>query len=176
MKKIILARHGEGTGGQKKLVQSKTDLLTEKGIKQATELANYLKNGKINHIVSSPSFRTLQTATVVASIHELPVLIMDELIEIDFGSMKGQPAEDLSIEKAIELGHGENPELVFERVKQGWNKIINSELEGTILVVTYRSILSAIEAVRNGGSVQDFLNNRKDNEGLNFGYWKEIVL
>ena len=176
MKKIILARHGEGTAGQKKLVQSRTDLLTEKGIKQAAELANYLKSGKIDHIVSSPSFRTLQTATVVAAIHELPVSIMNELIEIDFGSMIGQPAEGLSIEKAMELGHGENPDLVFERVKQGWNKIINSEWEGTMLVVSHRSILSAIEAIRNGGSVQDFLNNRKDNDGLSFGYWKEINL
>ena len=176
MKKIILARHGEGTAGQKKLVQSRTDLLTEKGIKQAAELASYLKSGEIDHIVSSPSFRTLQTATVVAAIHELPVSIMNELIEIDFGSMIGQPAEGLSIEKAMELGHGENPDLVFERVKQGWNKIINSEWEGTMLVVSHRSILSAIEAIRNGGSVQDFLNNRKDNDGLSFGYWKEINL
>ena len=176
MKKIIFARHGEGAGGQKKVVQSRTDLLTEKGIKQAAELANYLKSGKIDHIVSSPSFRTLQTATVVAAIHELPVSTMNELIEIDFGTMKGQSAGELSIEEIMELGQGETPELVFERVKQGWNKIINSEWEGTMLVVSHRSILSAIEAVRNRGSVQDFLNNRKDNDGLSFGYWKEFIL
>jgi broad specificity phosphatase PhoE len=176
MRTIILARHGEGMGGLNKLVQSKEDLLTEKGIRQAKELAGYLKGKGINHIMASPSFRTLQTATIAAAEFEIPVSAVNELIEIDFGSMTGKPAGDLTIEQAMEMGKGETPDQVFHRVKLGWQKILKEKWQGILLVVTHRSILSAIDTILKGGTVEDFLSARKGNNELSFGYWKEIII
>ena len=60
---ILLTRHGQTEWNLLKKVQGKADIeLNEKGIQQAEETRDFLKNEKIDLILCSPLKRALQTA------------------------------------------------------------------------------------------------------------------
>ncbi len=176
--KIILARHGETNAGKNKIVQGFSDVLTEKGKAQSGELAEFLKNKGITKIISSAHLRAKETAEVVAQKLNLDIEFWEEFNGIDFGDIAGMPQipGKLAIERSTEAGTGENTRQVFKRVEKGWERLKQEESDGKILVVAHRSILSALEAVRNGKNETTFLDNRRKNENADFGYWGEITV
>lgn len=63
---ILLTRHGQTEWNLLKKVQGKADIeLNEKGIKQAEETRDSLKNEKIDLILCSPLKRAIQTAEII---------------------------------------------------------------------------------------------------------------
>lgn len=63
---ILLTRHGQTEWNLLKKVQGKADIeLNEKGIQQAEETRDFLKNEKIDLILCSPLKRALQTAEII---------------------------------------------------------------------------------------------------------------
>jgi probable phosphoglycerate mutase len=93
MLKIYLARHGQNEDNAKGVLNGHRDLpLTEIGIAQATEIAGNIKEVGLTFdvVLSSPLQRALKTAEIIATVNDLPQpLIVNELIERDFGSMTG---------------------------------------------------------------------------------------
>ncbi|PMP77414.1 MAG: histidine phosphatase family protein [Sulfurihydrogenibium sp.] len=90
MKKIYLCRHGESDYNAKKIVQGHIDTnLTEKGIKQAQSLAEFLKDKNIQKIVSSDLKRAYQTAKTVAEVLGLTVHVDQRIREMHFGTWEG---------------------------------------------------------------------------------------
>ncbi|MGC8868635.1 MAG: histidine phosphatase family protein, partial [Sulfurihydrogenibium sp.] len=90
MKKIYLCRHGESEYNAKKIVQGHIDTnLTEKGIKQAQSLAEFLKDKNIQKIVSSDLKRAYQTAKTVAEVLGLTVHVDQRIREMHFGTWEG---------------------------------------------------------------------------------------
>jgi broad specificity phosphatase PhoE len=70
--------------------------LSSEGIRQADVLGQELKHRfRLTQVVSSPLERALKTAEAIAGPSKLPVVIDDDLTEIDFGAWMGKSFSEL---------------------------------------------------------------------------------
>lgn len=74
-KTIYLIRHCQATG------QAPDAQLTEVGNKQAQDLAEFMQQRQVNHVVSSPFTRAIQSIELVAKQLNLSITIDDRLAE-----------------------------------------------------------------------------------------------
>ena len=94
---LYLVRHGETIDNAHHIMQGQTQgELNEKGIKQAQELAEQLKNEPIDAFVSSDLRRSIHTCEIIAAPHDKPVCITPLLRERDWGAFTGKYIPDLS--------------------------------------------------------------------------------
>ena len=93
---LYLARHGESVSNYKNIFigRSVDPELTEKGIQQASSLAESLKGRRIAAIFSSTLIRAKQTAQIVAYELGLPVYHSEKLIEVGLGLLDGHNIGD----------------------------------------------------------------------------------
>ena len=63
--------------------------LNSLGREQAARLASFLRDEDLDAVVSSPLKRAKLTAEIIASQHELPIEVNEELKEIDVGDFEG---------------------------------------------------------------------------------------
>jgi broad specificity phosphatase PhoE len=86
---FFLVRHGEAESNvnhvASALPEKRKMPLTEKGKKQAAEVASFLANKKIDTILASPLERTRETATIISQVTGVEVLIDDRLHETGLG-------------------------------------------------------------------------------------------
>jgi len=68
--------------------------LTDIGHKQAAAVAEYLSTVHIDHVVSSPMLRALQTAAPLAAMRDDEVEVIDDLKESDHDSNEYLPVEE----------------------------------------------------------------------------------
>ena len=96
--KIILVRHGETHWNKQRRVQGgDSDIeLNDTGLEQARKLATFLRNEPITAIFSSPLQRAIVTAELIASHHQLPVELDQELRELQVGELEGMPVSNLT--------------------------------------------------------------------------------
>lgn len=88
--KIYLARHGETTWNAEDRVCGRTDVpLTEKGMEQARNLAEKMRDLPIDVILSSPLERARRTAQCVADAKGIVCRTEERLIEQDYGIYEG---------------------------------------------------------------------------------------
>lgn len=88
---LIIFRHGETDWNREHRAMGKTDIpLNEVGKQQAKKLAERLSSQHIDAIYSSPLLRAHETANTVASLHNLSVNTLDDLIEMDLGMFEGK--------------------------------------------------------------------------------------
>ena len=109
MLKIYLARHGQDQDNANGILNGHRDEpLTEVGISQAKELADKTKEAGIifDAIYTSPLKRAVDTAHIVAISQGKTEIVLDSLIERNFGIMTGQPHT-----KVLEMCA---PEVLFE--------------------------------------------------------------
>jgi|SRR3989344_3839924 len=83
---IYLIRHGEKTLDGKKL--------TKRGITQAKYLGKYLKNEKIDKIISSDKNRAIQTAEIINNYLKIPNKKDKRIREIHFPAKKGKKYQE----------------------------------------------------------------------------------
>lgn len=94
--KIILVRHGETIWNRENRVQGLSDIeLTERGKKQAEQLAQSLKDETIDVIVSSPLKRAYQTARAIQQFHDVNIEVDRDLLELDQGDFEGLTFREL---------------------------------------------------------------------------------
>lgn len=156
--KVYFVRHGETEWNADKRVQGSGDSpLTEKGISQAEQLAEKLKNHKFDLIVSSPLPRARKTAEIIAEKLDISeIKINSNIAERDFGVLEGKKDEE-SIKSYPEYwdkdGHfidnskvkdGELLDDFFQRVKKGLEELKNLAQTKNIIVVTHKNTLKAI--------------------------------
>jgi probable phosphoglycerate mutase len=85
-------RHGETETNAQRLVAGSLDTaLTEAGRQQALAAAEMLAGEAITAIYSSPLQRARDTAVPVAAKLELPIIIVADLAERNWGVLEGQP-------------------------------------------------------------------------------------
>lgn len=92
---ICLIRHGETNWNKDHLIQGRlNNPLNEEGIKQAHNVSNILKDhdSHFDIIISSPLDRAYLTAQIIKETLNIKrdIIIMDEVIERDFGDAEGQ--------------------------------------------------------------------------------------
>jgi broad specificity phosphatase PhoE len=87
---IILVRHGATDWNLQGRCQGSSDReLSEAGIRQAGQIADALGNEEFGAIYSSHLRRARQTAELISRPHDLPVLIEEDLRELDHGELEG---------------------------------------------------------------------------------------
>jgi broad specificity phosphatase PhoE len=130
--------------------------LNDTGLEQARKLAAFLKNEPIAAILSSPLQRTITTAKIIASQHQLLPEIEQGLRELKVGELEGMPVSNLSTtfsqflmqwwqdRGAMKLPNGES---LIELQQRAW-KVIEGLLEkhkdGTVVVVSHYFVILAI--------------------------------
>jgi len=88
--RIYLARHGETVWNAEGLVSGKSDCeLSEKGRRQAEELAEKAKDVHFDVIIVSPLKRARDTAAAVARAKGMEFTVDERIREIDFGDFEG---------------------------------------------------------------------------------------
>jgi broad specificity phosphatase PhoE len=70
--------------------------LSERGKAQAHALARRLQSVELAAVYASPLERTRQTAELIAVPHGLPVSLLEQVIEIDFGGWVGKTFAELA--------------------------------------------------------------------------------
>lgn len=95
MTRFIIFRHGQTSWNLERRPQGKRDIhLTQLGLSQAEKLGERLQSEKIDVFYSSPLSRSLETTKIVAKHHDKDVVVLDELIEMDFGIFEGKIKAD----------------------------------------------------------------------------------
>ncbi len=162
MLNIYLARHGQDGDNVRGILNGHRDEpLTKKGIEQAHEVANKIKETGIvfDTIYSSPLKRAFKTAEIISkNVSSMKPETEPLLIERDFGVMTGQKIADIekictpNIIKAEIITYFLSPagaETFPDLIKRGktlLDKIQAKHKSGNILVVTHGDIGKMIYA------------------------------
>ena len=148
--RLILVRHGQTEWNQLGRIQGRTDIpLNDTGIMQARAAGEGLSQRRIDAVYSSPMQRAFDTATEIARPHGLPVISLDDIIEIDFGLWEKKTADELKKlypeywndwswhldeEKSANM-QAESAYTILNRVKRALNSIFEENTAGSTAVV-----------------------------------------
>lgn len=146
-------RHGESTGNASGQIQGQLDMpLTERGRQQAQHLANQWASKKMGFekIIASPLLRARETASIIGSKLNLPVLFDRIWMERSFGKLEGLTTEDIFIQQpGLIFQHpyhkpGESGESLFDLLQRASQGIQNlfSLSPGDYLIVSHGAILN----------------------------------
>ncbi|MEI6345901.1 MAG: histidine phosphatase family protein [bacterium] len=166
MLKIYVARHGQNVDNLKGILNGHRDEpLTEKGVEQAHEVADKIKEFAIifNAIYSSPLIRALETAKIISGTLGMSSPQKENLlIERNFGIMTGRMISEIEtmcephIIKTDTITYFLNPEGaetfpdMMNRAEVLLNKIKSVHQSGSILLVCHGDIGKMIYATYYG--------------------------
>ena len=153
MLKIYLGGHGQDMDNAKGILNGRRDeLLSEKGIEQANEVATKIKESGIHfdHVYSSPLQRAHKTAEIITdTLGTKKPEVLEDLIERDFGIMTGKPQSTIkdvcspNIVQSDTICYFLSPEgsetfpQLIERANKVLNEIKARYRNGNILLVTH---------------------------------------
>lgn len=153
--KLYVIRHGEVDINVNCLINARNDsYLNERGIKQAKEAGNIIKNKHIDFIICSPLKRTKETCEYI-NVNKVQVKYDDRLMERDSRSLMYKPISILDksiwydITQDIIYGDNEGFKSVFTRIKDFLNSIVVEYKDKDLLIVTHGDVCKAINAVIN---------------------------
>lgn len=157
-KNIYIIRHCEAEG------QSEDAPLTVKGLEQAEKLSDFFYNKKVDHIISSPFLRAIQTIQPLANRLNLEIQIDNRLSECLLSSM---PMSDW-LDKLhatfdnldLKYSGGESSKEAMDRIVNVVIDSLESGHESTV-IVTHGNIMSLL------------LHHFDKNFG--FEQWKELT-
>lgn len=143
---ICLVRHGETDWNNQRKIQGRKDIpLNEMGSLQAKDCQNYLSKFDWNVIVTSPLQRAKQTAEIINEELQLPIVVMEEFIERDYGEIEGLTIEErLKYFPNSECPSQEKFEVVRERVMSGINRLHELYKNQNIIVVAHGGVIKVL--------------------------------
>jgi len=144
-------RHGATDWNLQGRCQGSTDRdLSDVGVRQAKQIAELLSEEEIHAVYSSHLRRARQTAERISQPHNLPVLIEQEVRELDHGELEGLTFNEIKANYAdflvrwrsepaeICVPGGERLADVAERAWNGLNQIVQRHADAErILVVSH---------------------------------------
>jgi probable phosphoglycerate mutase len=102
---IILIRHGQTTSNAARLLVGQSDpALTDLGERQAMALRPYLAS--VVEVWTSPLQRARSTAAL--ALPEIPALVKESFVEVNYGSLDGQPLSLVTEEQWRAFEHDHN--------------------------------------------------------------------
>ncbi len=133
---LFLVRHGENEWTKRGALAGRTPAvaLNDKGLEQAQQVAQRLKEQPISAIYSSPLLRCLETAQPLADALKLPVSIDPGILEVDYGDWRGGDLKEL----------GKRPEWQLVQIFPGGFRFPGGE---TLREVQNR-VITALERIR----------------------------
>jgi probable phosphoglycerate mutase len=147
---ILLVRHGETDWNLERRVQGHSDQpLNATGRAQAQALADELADEPIDAVYSSDLARAHETARLVAATHGLPVVVLPELREKDFGTWEGLTDDEVRVRfpdasPGGRWGDGETYEQMSSRVVAALQRIASQHPDGRVLVVAHGGPVRAV--------------------------------
>ncbi|HSE80061.1 MAG TPA: histidine phosphatase family protein [Gaiellaceae bacterium] len=161
MTTIYLARHGESDWNAELRWQGHADRpLTERGRRQAAELADRLADVVLAALYSSDLERARATARIVAEARRMDVVVLPELREIDVGSWSGLTRAEAEerfpaayrrwADGAQGWDDGETYEQMTERVVRAILNIAQAHPGDSVLVVAHGGPIRALHATALG--------------------------
>ncbi len=122
--------------------------LSEEGMRQAEAMKTLFSNIAIDHVISSPYQRAIDTISGVAAMNGLPIKTKNNLRERqitdgpikDFESFTERQWQD----RDYKLQNGESLNEVQKRATQAVEDILKSHQDKTIMIGTHGTFLSAI--------------------------------
>jgi broad specificity phosphatase PhoE len=183
--KYIFVRHGKTHFNEIQLKQGWCDSpLTKQGIKEIENMAEQLKDYKIDAAYTSPILRAKNTAQIILKNHSVLLNEDGRLKEVNFGLLEGLPClfvDKLQLESSNWLDdlqmdytgyEGENVEDVIQRHFELLNDIEKKfQDDDTILLIAYsapeaENILKSIFG--HGCSLYAFIKTLLKNQKLDF--------
>ena len=167
--KLLVARHGETLFNKENKICGITDIeLTSKGLEQAKEIAQKIKELNIDLIISSPMKRTIQTSKVISDICNLQYITDDRLMEQDYGIYEGCSRMDsffLNNKKqfAYKYPNGESMMQVACRVYNLINELNEKYNNKNILIITHGGICRIIDTYFHDMTNDEFFNYTASN-------------
>src|SRR5215203_650170 len=169
---ILLARHGETDWNAVGRWQGHTDrALTERGRRQAVELAERLANDAIDAVYSSDLLRAVETAEPVAKRLGLPLQTLPELREVDVGTWAGLTRDEVAerfpdgfrrwSEWQTGWEDGETYDEMGERVVGAILRLAGEHPGERILVVSHGGAIRALHAAAAGIDIATFRQLRQ---------------
>lgn len=154
MTRLLLVRHGETVDNVNQIMQGQTQgELTQKGVLQAEELAQQMRDEPIDVFVSSDLKRSIDTCRIIAQSHSLPVVQTPLLRERDWGGFTGRFIPDLKDETWPD--DIESITDLRTRAKAFLDFIRKQYPEKTVLAVGHGIINKAIQAVHLGKEMRE---------------------
>lgn len=153
MPKIYIARHGQNRDNANGILNGHRDMpLTELGIRQAYALAEGIQKAGLTFdaVYASPLSRAHKTAEVVCeTLRIAPPVVLDSIIERDFGVMSGEKAIDIErlcapdIIKTDTITYFLSPKgaetfpMLLERATRALDQIKAEHPDGSVLLATH---------------------------------------
>jgi len=177
---IVLVRHGATDWNLQGRCQGSTDRdLSDVGIRQAEQIAELLSEQEINAIYSSSLRRAQQTAERISQPHKLPVLIEQDVRELDHGELEGLTFNEIkanygdflvrwrSEPAEICVPGGERLADVAERAWNGLNQIVQRHTDAErILVVSHNFPILGIVCRVSGTHLNEYRTFHLDPCGI----------
>jgi len=150
---IWLIRHGLTDGADGRCCGIYDIPLSVGGIEQAKTIAKRLVHEPISHVYSSPLSRALQTARIVVEPHGLPVQIINDLVEMNFGDLEGltfdaiqQSYPDvfqswMTKPTATRFPNGESFAQMTARVLGVLDRLLSRHSKQSIVIVTHAGVI-----------------------------------
>jgi broad specificity phosphatase PhoE len=121
-------------------------------LEQARQLAERLASVPFAAVYSSPLERAIETARMVAQVHDLVPIQVDALREIDFGKVEGLSFEEFPVDlqdgllrepTTVRFPAGETYEELRARVTRVLDAIVAAHPEATVAVVSHAGAIRA---------------------------------
>ena len=140
---LFVVRHGETEANRKGIDAGPLDYpLTKRGVKGASFIAQTLSKTKVDAVYSSPVFRAVETASILARPHGLKVKTLEELTEAklkpEFVGKKGRH-HILTSPKAF----SETNEDLLERTRRAVD-IVRKRAKGNVILVSHGDVITAM--------------------------------
>lgn len=148
-KEIYFVRHGD-VGFQGRYIGSSDPQLTPLGVKQLDQLSSFLEKKAIEVVFCSPLRRCRESLEMLGLF--VPVILCDELREVDFGAWEGKNYDEILAEDATTLGKwaspggdfcfpgGESLRSFYQRLTGFWEMLRLCE-EQRLLLVTHGGVI-----------------------------------
>ena len=154
MTQLYLVRHGETIDNARQLMQGQTQgCLNDTGRQQAEALSDALKDEHFDAVVSSDLRRAMQTATILAVPHGLPLVTTPLLRERDWGDFTGRYIPDL---KGLDFPANVEPmDALLARARQFLDFVRQNYPDQRVLAVGHGIINKAVQAVHFGKKMRE---------------------
>jgi len=159
VRNFIFIRHGETAWNREKRFQGRSDVpLNERGLLQAGLVAGALQREDVSRLFCSPLIRARQTAEIIGTRLNLPVEVMQELTELDFGEYEGELEADLRAKQGLRFAKwreahytepapgGDSIGTVKDRAASAVKAMAAVSEHGSVAAVAHQAILMAIKA------------------------------
>jgi broad specificity phosphatase PhoE len=151
---LILTRHGQTVWHAENRYAGVSDVdLTDEGRAQAVRLAAWAADADLDAIVSSPVRRARETAQPSVDATGLPLKVVDDLRELDFGIAEGRTIAELSAADAEMVRRfradpvtdhfpgGEPPAAAADRAARALGRLAAEHPGQRVLVVAHNTLI-----------------------------------